>query len=66
MKDVDTQDFTVSIGNANVTVTAKSHMVKVGNPLPTFGYDVSGLVNNEALPITVSVSCSVSNSDNLQ
>lgn len=65
MNDTTAVSILASISKANVTVTAKSHMVKVGNPLPTFGYDVSGLVNNEALPITVSVSCSVSNSDNL-
>lgn len=65
VNDTTAVSILASIGKANVTVTAKSHMVKVGNSLPTFGYDVSGLVNNEALPITVSVSCSVSNSDNL-
>lgn len=65
VNDTTAVSILASIGKANVTVTAKSHMVKIGNPLPTFGYDVSGLVNNEALPITVSVSCSVSNSDNL-
>lgn len=65
VNDTTAVSISASIGKANVTVTAKSHTVKVGNQLPTFGYDVSGLVNNEALPITVSVSCSVSNSDNL-
>ncbi|MBE5886123.1 MAG: hypothetical protein E7284_06930 [Lachnospiraceae bacterium] len=42
---------------ATVTITAKSYTVEKGDTLPTFYYDVTGLVNNETLPITVSIAC---------
>ena len=42
---------------AAVTITAKSYTVEKGDTLPTFYYDVTGLVNNETLPITVSIAC---------
>ncbi len=53
-----------TIDKAAVTITANSYTVKVGDALPTFEYKVSGLVNNETLPITVTVSCAATNSDN--
>ena len=53
-----------TIDKAAVTITANSYTIKVGKPLPTFEYKVSGLVNNETMPITVTVSCAATNSDN--
>ena len=53
-----------TIDKAKVTITANSYTVKVGDALPTFEYKVAGLVNNETLPITVTVSCAATNSDN--
>ena len=58
-----TKTITVTVNKAAVTITANSCTVKVGNTLPKFDYKVSGLVNNEALPITVSVSCSATDSN---
>ena len=54
--------YTFIIKKAAVTITANSYTVKVGNTLPKFDYKVSGLVNNEALPITVTVSCTAADS----
>ena len=62
VNDSAAQTVSSSIGKAAVTITANSYTVKVGNTLPTFDYKVSGLVNNETLPITVSVSCSTTDS----
>ena len=45
---------------AAVTITAKSYTVEKGDTLATFYYDVIGLVNNETLPITVSIACTAS------
>ncbi|MBR4093660.1 MAG: chitobiase/beta-hexosaminidase C-terminal domain-containing protein, partial [Oscillospiraceae bacterium] len=45
------------INKAAVTVTAKSYTIKVGEALPTYAYDVAGLVNGETLPIDVTISC---------
>ncbi|MGN0688699.1 MAG: MBG domain-containing protein [Oscillospiraceae bacterium] len=53
---------TWTIDKAAVTITANSYTVKVGDALPTLDYKVSGLVNNEALPITVTISCTASDS----
>ena len=64
--DADSNEHSVSveytIAKAAVTITANSYTVKVGNTLPKFDYKVSGLVNNEALPITVTVSCTAADS----
>ena len=51
------QTFDFVIAKAAVTITAKSYTIKVGETLPTYTYDVTGLVNGETLPITVNVSC---------
>ena len=45
------------INKAAVTVTAKSYTIKVGETLPSYAYDVAGLVNGETLPIDVTISC---------
>jgi len=55
--------YTFVIKQANVTITAKSYTIKVGEALPTFEYDVTGLVNGETLPIDVTISCSATNSE---
>ena len=49
--------YTFVIKQADVTITAKSYTIKLGDTLPTYEYDVTGLVNGEALPITVTISC---------
>ncbi|MBQ6945999.1 MAG: chitobiase/beta-hexosaminidase C-terminal domain-containing protein, partial [Ruminococcus sp.] len=49
--------YTFVIKQVPVTVTAKSYTIKVGDTLPTYAYDVAGLVNGEALPIDVTISC---------
>ena len=51
-----------TIDKAKVTITANSYTVKVGDALPTFDYKVSGLASNETLPITVTISCSATDS----
>ncbi len=51
------------INKAAVTVTAKSYTIKVGEALPTYAYDVTGLVNNETLPIDVTISCNAADSN---
>lgn len=48
-------DFTIE--KADLTVTAKNYTIKVGSALPTYEYTVTGLVNNETLPIDVTISC---------
>ncbi|MCI7692692.1 MAG: hypothetical protein MSR67_09985, partial [Oscillospiraceae bacterium] len=60
--DTAANTVAVSIGKAAVTITANSYTVKVDEHLPTFEYKVSGLVNNEALPIEVNVSCTAADS----
>ena len=52
-----TKTITVTVSKAAVTVTAKSYIIKVGDTLPTYAYDVTGLVNGETLPIDVTISC---------
>ena len=51
------------INKAAVTVTAKSYTIKVGEALPTYAYDVAGLVNGETLPIDVTISCNAADSN---
>ena len=51
-----------SIGKAAVTITANSYTIKVGDTLPTFEYKVTGLASNETLPITVTISCTATDS----
>ena len=46
-----------TIAKAAVTITANSYTIKVGDTLPTFDYEVSGLVNNEELEVTPELSC---------
>ena len=53
---------TVTVNKAAVTITAKSYTIKVGAALPDFDYEVAGLVNGEALPITVTISCTAADS----
>ncbi len=49
--------YTFVIKQVPVTVTAKSYTIKVGETLPSYAYDVAGLVNGETLPIDVTISC---------
>ena len=58
-----TKTVTVTVNKAAVTVTAKSYTIKVGEALPTYAYDVAGLVNGETLPIDVTISCNVADSN---
>ena len=53
---------TVTVNKATVKITAKSYTIKVGAALPDFDYEVAGLVNGEALPITVTISCTAADS----
>ena len=56
-------EYKFVIKPAQVTITAESHTVKQGDELPAFTYITTGLVNGENLPITVSVTCSATNSE---
>ena len=53
---------TVTVNKAAVKITAKSYTIKVGAALPAYDYEVTGLVNGEALPITVTISCTAADS----
>ncbi len=53
----DDKEYTFIIAKAELTVTAESYTIKVGEALPTYAYDVAGLVNNEQLPIDATISC---------
>ena len=48
---------TVTVNKAAVTITAKNYAIKVDDNLPAYDYEVTGLVNGEALPIEVTISC---------
>ncbi|MBO5384311.1 MAG: chitobiase/beta-hexosaminidase C-terminal domain-containing protein [Ruminococcus sp.] len=52
-----TKTVTVTVNKAAVTITAKSYTIKVGEALPTYAYDITGLVNGETFPIDVTISC---------
>ena len=54
---------TVTVNKAAVKITAKSYTIKVGAALPAYDYEVTGLVNGEALPITVTISCTAADSN---
>ena len=54
---------TVTINKAAVKITAKSYTIKVGAALPIFDYEVTGLVNGERLPITVTIFCTAADSN---
>ena len=56
-------EYKFVIKPAQVTITAESHTVKQGDELPAFTYITTGLVNGENLSITVSVTCSATNSE---
>ncbi len=53
----------VMVVKADLTITAKSYSIKVGEELPNFEYEVTGLVNGDELPVDVTVSCEANNSD---
>ncbi|MBR3832849.1 MAG: leucine-rich repeat protein [Lachnospiraceae bacterium] len=55
--------YEFEIKPATVNIKAESYTVKKGDTLPTFYYDVTGLVNNETLPITVSIACTASDTN---
>ena len=55
--------YEFEIKPATVNIQAESYTVKKGDTLPTFYYDVTGLVNNETLPITVSIACTASDTN---
>ena len=54
---------TVTVNKAAVTITAKNYAIKVGDNLPDFDYEVTGLANGETLPITVTISCTAADSN---
>ena len=53
-------EIRVTVKQVAVNIKADSYTVKKGDTLPTFEYDVTGLVNGDTLPITVSVACTAS------
>jgi len=53
----------VIITRATLTITANSYTIKLGDTLPTYAYDVTGLVNGDTLPFNVSLSCSATDSN---
>ena len=54
---------TYTISPAPVTITAKNYTIAFGDSLPEpYEYEVTGLVNGEILPITVTASCVVADS----
>ncbi len=55
--------YEFEIKPATVNIKTESYTVKKGDTLPTFYYDVTGLVNNETLPITVSIACTASDTN---
>ncbi|MBP1562529.1 MAG: hypothetical protein J6C38_02300 [Oscillospiraceae bacterium] len=57
VNDSVAQTVSASIGKAAATITAESYTIKVGSALPTYKYTVTGLVNNDTLPIDVTISC---------
>lgn len=56
-----TYDFVIN--KAEVTVIAKSYNIKVGEDLPTYEYEVVGLVTGETLPVDVTIICNAVDSD---
>ncbi len=52
------EEVLVQLNRATLTITAESYSIKVGCNLPTYEYNVAGLVGNDTLPVTVSISCS--------
>ena len=52
----------ITVNKAAVAITAKSCTIKVGAALPDFGYEVTGLVNGDTLPIAVTISCTAADS----
>ena len=56
-------EIRVTVNKRPVNIKAESYTVKKGDTLPTFYYDVTGLVNNETLPITVSIACTASDTN---
>ncbi|MBP3567790.1 MAG: Ig-like domain-containing protein [Lachnospiraceae bacterium] len=65
--DADThrvvREATVTVNKATLTITAKSYTIKVGGTLPAYEYEVTGLVNGDALPVEVTASCSAADSN---
>lgn len=53
----------VIISKAELTITAKSYSIKVGDTLPAFEYEVTGLATGEVLPVILTVSCTATDSD---
>lgn len=53
-------EMTVTVKRVAVNIKADSYTVKKGDTLPTFEYDVTGLVNGDTLPIMVSIACTAS------
>lgn len=56
-------EIRVTVNKRPVNIKAESYTVKKGDTLPIFYYDVTGLVNNETLPITVSIACTASDTN---
>ncbi|MBP3351331.1 MAG: hypothetical protein J6L65_02885 [Lachnospiraceae bacterium] len=52
----------VIVNKTDITITAKSYSIKVGDTLPAFEYEVTGLPIGEVLPVAVSVFCTATNS----
>ncbi len=52
-----TKTISVTVNKAAATITAKSYTIKVGEALPTYAYNATGLVNGDTLPINVTISC---------
>ncbi len=60
--DIEPANIAVNIAKAELTIIANSYTIDAGDALPVFEYDVADLVNGEALPIDVIVTCSASDS----
>ncbi len=50
-------EISVTVNKRPVNIKAENYTVKKGDKLPVFEYNVTGLVNDDTLPITVSIAC---------
>ncbi len=56
-------EIRVTVNKRPVNIKAENYTVKKGDKLPVFEYNVTGLVNDETLPITVSIACTASDTN---
>lgn len=57
--------YTFKILKAKVIIAAKDYEITQGEEIPEFGYKVSGLAENDNLPITPNITCEAENSETL-